>query len=95
MRRPEAAFPGFIGMLYVEAKILSQGLIRGFSEAPQRLSRAGSRKPDYSENPEIPGISGFGPITKSVGELVNVRYVRRGIGVAKSPRRCDTMKPSV
>ena len=46
--------------------------------------------PAGSETPEIAGIAGVWLITKSVGQLVDVRRAGSGIGVAKFPWICLT-----
>ena len=50
---------------------------------PGRVSNAGKRQ----EPRNTRTFQAVGPVTKSVGELDNVRYVRREIGVAKFPHQ--------
>ena len=50
---------------------------------PGRVSNAGKRQ----EPRNTRTFQAVGAVTKSVGELDNVRYVRREIGVAKFPLR--------
>ena len=74
-------------MLYVESEHPVTGLDTAISPGittpvPGRVSNAGKRQ----EPRNTRTFQAVGAVTKSVGELDNVRYVRREIGVAKFPR---------
>ena len=73
-------------MLYVESEHPVTGLDTAISPGittpvPGRVSNAGKRQ----EPRNTRTFQAVGAVTKSVGELDNVRYVRREIGVAKFP----------
>ena len=75
-------------MLYVESEHPVTGLDTAISPGittpvPGRVSNAGKRQ----EPRNTRTFQAVGAVTKSVGELDNVRYVRREIGVAKFPQR--------